>query len=138
MYARSGPWTAYTPSWTSTGTAPAIGNGSLVGAYRIDGKTLFIRLRMVAGSTTTFGTGSWSFSLPAGVTSVTGTQQYITARGVDVSASANYSGSGRVVSAATAIEGIHIGSGTAFISNTTPFTWANTDEFHMTGAVEVA
>lgn len=131
-------WTSYTPTWTTTGSAPAIGNGTLAGAYRIDGKTLFIRIRFIPGSTTTFGTGSWSFSLPGGVTSVSGTQQYIAARGVDVSASANYSGSGRVVSSATALSGIHLGSGTSFIDGTIPFTWTTSDEFHMTGVVEIA
>lgn len=60
-------WTSYTPTWsTSNATQPAIGNGTLTGAYRPIGKTVFFRIRFVAGSTTTFGDGLWSFSLPSG------------------------------------------------------------------------
>lgn len=63
------PWTAYTPVWTSTGTAPALGNGSLVGAYKLldpATKSIHVRMRLVAQSATTFGTGLWMFTLPAG------------------------------------------------------------------------
>ncbi|TQS29124.1 hypothetical protein [Microbispora sp. KK1-11] len=60
-------WTAYTPTWsTSNATQPSVGNGTLTGAYRAVGKTVFFRLRFQAGSTTTFGDGLWSFSLPVG------------------------------------------------------------------------
>lgn len=62
-------WTTYTPSWTSTGTAPVIGNGTLTGAFCQIGKTVFWRLKFIAGSTSTFGTGQWRFSIP--VTSTT-------------------------------------------------------------------
>lgn len=58
------PWTAYTPLWSTTGTPPAIGNGTLIGAYRQMGKTVLCRFYMLAGSTTTFGTGGWRFTLP--------------------------------------------------------------------------
>lgn len=56
--------TTYTPTWTSTGTAPAIGNGSLTGRYMKIGRMVFCEINMIAGSTTTFGTGNYSFSLP--------------------------------------------------------------------------
>lgn len=59
-------WIQYTPAWTSTGTAPAIGNGSLAGFYLLVGKTMHLAIRMLAGTSTTYGTGSWSFSLPSG------------------------------------------------------------------------
>ena len=57
-------WVTYTPVWTSGGTAPAIGNGTLAGRYSITGKTVNVIINMIAGSTTTFGTGSYTFSLP--------------------------------------------------------------------------
>jgi hypothetical protein len=57
-------WTTYTPSWTASTTNPAIGNGTLIGRYKQIGKTVFVYIRMQAGSSTTFGTGQWRFSLP--------------------------------------------------------------------------
>jgi len=57
----------YTPSWTALGTAPAIGNGSISGYYIKTGKKVTARVNLLVGSTTTFGTGQWSFSLPTSV-----------------------------------------------------------------------
>jgi hypothetical protein len=57
-------WTSYTPQWTTNGTQPVLGNGTLVGYYKLIGKTCFVRTKLVAGSTTTFGSGQFEFSLP--------------------------------------------------------------------------
>lgn len=54
----------FTPSWTSSGTAPAIGNGFLLGYFTILGKLVTCEWLWVAGSTTTFGTGFYFFGLP--------------------------------------------------------------------------
>jgi hypothetical protein len=58
-------WSAWTPAWTATGTAPAIGNGTLSGRYVAVGKTVLLHFQWVAGSTTTYGTGNYRWSLPA-------------------------------------------------------------------------
>jgi hypothetical protein len=60
-------WTTYTPSWSTGGTQPVIGNGTLTGRYRLTGKTLDLVIWMIAGSTTTFGTAQWVFSIPSGL-----------------------------------------------------------------------
>ncbi|MGW1609404.1 hypothetical protein ACWCQZ_08400 [Streptomyces sp. NPDC002285] len=57
-------WTAYTPTWTSSGTAPAIGNGTLLGRYMKFGRTVICHINMTTGSTSTYGTGNYSWSLP--------------------------------------------------------------------------
>jgi len=56
--------TNYTPTWTATTTNPSLGNGSIAGRYyRISNVvTAFINLTM--GSTTTYGSGVWWFSMP--------------------------------------------------------------------------
>jgi len=57
----------YVPTWTASGTAPAIGNGTLTGLYWFSGtdnKLVNVRIRWLAGSTTTFGTGTYAFALP--------------------------------------------------------------------------
>lgn len=55
---------AYTPAWTAATTNPTIGNGSVVGEYERDGNYVVARVTANFGSTTTFGTGTYSFSLP--------------------------------------------------------------------------
>jgi hypothetical protein len=59
------PWTAYTPTWQASGTAPSLGNGLLEGRYRyLDDRSVAVRIRLQPGSTTTFGTGNYMFRLP--------------------------------------------------------------------------
>lgn len=56
---------AFTPEWTCTsGTQPSLGNGTLVGYYSQIGHEVHATIVLTAGSTTTFGTGAWAFSLP--------------------------------------------------------------------------
>lgn len=54
----------YTPTWTSSGTAPALGNGTLKGFYGTNGAIMIVTVELVMGSTTTFGTGEYYISLP--------------------------------------------------------------------------
>jgi len=58
------PYANYTPTWTSSGTAPAIGNAAVVGRYVQIDKVVHCYGRITFGSTSTFGTGVWSFALP--------------------------------------------------------------------------
>lgn len=62
--------TTYTPTWTSSGTAVALGNGTLTGHYLKIGKLVFYSISLVAGSTTTFGTGTYNFALPVAAATV--------------------------------------------------------------------
>jgi hypothetical protein len=57
-------WTATTPSWTAATTNPAIGNGSIEGRYIQLGPLVWYRGKILAGSTTTFGSGEYRISLP--------------------------------------------------------------------------
>lgn len=57
-------WASYTPSWTSTGTNPTLNNGTLVGTYVEAGKLILVRIELTIGSSTSAGTGNYSFSLP--------------------------------------------------------------------------
>jgi len=57
-------WTTYTPTWTADGTAPAIGNGTLTGRYKTVGKSVLFSIRVLMGTTTTYGSGNWRFGLP--------------------------------------------------------------------------
>lgn len=55
---------SYTPAWTSNGAAPAIGNGSIAGAYIQRGREVWFRFQFSLGGTSTVGTGNYRFSLP--------------------------------------------------------------------------
>jgi len=64
------PEAAYTPTWTASGSAPAIGNGTLTGRYSRQGSSITATINLTLGSTSTLGTGDWRFGLP--VTRVNG------------------------------------------------------------------
>lgn len=70
-----GAWTGYTPTLTATTTNPTIGNGSIIGRYKQYGKLVVFDLEFVFGSTSTAGSGNYSFSLPPSlpVTNASGT-----------------------------------------------------------------
>jgi hypothetical protein len=65
MKAIGDPWTAYTPVWTGATTNPVIGNGTILGAYSQAGKMVNFWLEVTMGSTTTYGSGGYSITLPA-------------------------------------------------------------------------
>lgn len=58
------PFQSWTPVWTGATTNPVLNNGTLEGAYARIGDVVFWRLSLKIGSTTTTGSGLWSFSLP--------------------------------------------------------------------------
>lgn len=118
--------TSYNPVWSASGTAPSIGNGTLTGKSFKYGPLTIVNIKLIAGSTTTFGTGEWAFSLP-----VTGTADtnigtaFALNNGVAGYAGVAYQGS---VSQITQI----YGDGTAGFGPTVPFNWASTDQLNIT------
>jgi hypothetical protein len=59
-----GAWTAYTPTWSATGTNPVVVNGTLIGRYKQVDKTVHFEIVYTVGSTDTLGTGGYSWTLP--------------------------------------------------------------------------
>jgi hypothetical protein len=67
-----GKSTAWQPVWgIVAGTAPTLGNGSLTGKYARVGDFVYFTINLVMGSTTTFGSGGYTFSLPFAMTDST-------------------------------------------------------------------
>ncbi|WP_294312732.1 hypothetical protein [uncultured Sphingomonas sp.] len=58
------PLSIVLPAWTASGTAPSIGNGLLAAALSRSGGHVTYDLDLVFGSTTTAGSGAWSFETP--------------------------------------------------------------------------
>ena len=52
-------WVSYTPIWNGS-----IGNGTLTGAYIKAQGVVFYRGKLIPGSTTTFGSGTWTLTTP--------------------------------------------------------------------------
>ncbi len=137
-------WFAYTPTWTSAGTQPDIGNGTLVGRFTINGKTVVVQVRFVVGNSSTMGTSDYYWALP--VTANTGQPVALAAprggigdwAGADSGVS-DYGGIVRMSdTAATKVELSYpnIGSGvsgryTGAVGQTQPFTWGTNDNFAM-------
>lgn len=134
-----GAWTSFTPTWTGSGGNPAIGNGSLVGGYLQIGKLLFVRINMTAGSTTTFGTGTWDFAIPNSLTVANTYTQPLSAFFWDSSASTWYSGNGfSGALSSTSVISVRSHGSTAGVSSTVPFTWATGDVCAIDGILQVA
>jgi hypothetical protein len=130
-------WTAFTPVWTSTITPPSLGNGTATGAYITSGKLLIARYRLNIGSTTTTGTGTWAFELPAGIVSSTSGNNTGFAVGScmmrDNSAAQQFCGNVFQISGTT----VEIrGQAANVVGQLVPFTWAVNDFITFTMITE--
>ena len=123
----------YTPTWTGAVSNPAIGNGTLTGRYYLIGKLCFATIKLVCGSTTTYGSGAWSFSLPS--TPATFGVQVGSARVLD-SGTALFPGVAVTIGDGTAKVQATVGTAstdaTANIDSGRPMTWAQNDELYLT------
>ncbi|MFE2555962.1 hypothetical protein ACFXGT_07990 [Streptomyces sp. NPDC059352] len=131
-------WTAYTPVWTAATTNPVLGNGTIVGKHRKIGRLVHFQIDLTMGSTTTYGTGAWSLTLPftaaassgsrIGVAQALGASRF--AGQVVVSPGA--SGTSPFFPASSAVSNLSSGS------SAVPFAWANGNELRITGCYESA
>jgi hypothetical protein len=131
-----GAWTTYVPVWTSTGTAPALGNGSLTGRYVQIGKTVIAKANLTMGSTTTFGTGNYFISLPATAFAVEVNSLGL-ARAFDASAGAIY-GATAVMNTSSKVQMETFASSVVVWTNLVPVTWATSDQLAIQVIYEAA
>jgi len=137
-----GVWTAYTPTWTAATTNPSIGNGTLAGRYTQIGKTCVLVIGLTMGSTTTFGSGNWSFSLPKTAKKTSGINFYGVAH-IRKGGTANYERVAQISpSLSTTVINMFTdptpGSNSQSISATVPFTWGNGDSLGFQITYEIA
>jgi len=132
-----GKWQSYTVSWTAATTNPAIGNGTLNGKYVQIGKIITCNNYLLAGSTTTFGSGGFGFSLPITVySSAVGFVGNFIAN--DNSANGWYSGQAIVVGGDTKIITFIRDGISSYLSYNTPHVWASGDSLFISLTYEVA
>lgn len=139
--AASEAWTTYGSgaSWTSSGVAPAIGNGTWSGRYCQVNKLVDFSVKITMGTTTTYGTGTYRVALPVSMSTsnpgrflvvVTDNSGGTTFHGV------TYTVSGTV--APIAIDNGTAGGAVAAVTATVPFTFANLDTIEVVGRYEAA
>jgi uncharacterized membrane protein YbhN (UPF0104 family) len=131
-------WTTYTPTWTAATTNPVLGNGTIVGRYKKIGKVVNFQIDLTMGSTTTYGSGAWSVTLPFAAAASSGSR---------IGVAQALGGSrfpGQVVISPSATGTSPFFPSSSSVSNlssvaaTTPFAWANGNELRITGCYESA
>ncbi len=121
----------YTPVWTGSITNPVLGDGSIYGWYTKRGHTVTASITLVAGSTTTFGSGSFQFSLPFDVHN-DGTMVYLGAARIgDSNTGKSYLAVVRAYQN-LGIVTLQTNGEVSAITATSPITWASGDVLEMT------
>ena len=123
-------------AWSSSGTQPALGNGTLVGRYRqtVDSDLVIFEFRLVMGSTTTYGTGTYFFSAPVtpssiATTNASGYCYFLDAGTQDKIGGLKFEDNTKVTP---------VGATGGVVTPTNPHTWANTDQIKGTILYEPA
>lgn len=132
-----GAWSTYTVTWTGSTTNPVLGNGTLIGRYLQVGRRYDVHIDLTAGSSTTYGSGGWAFSLPATAASVGSRVGHAHAL---QSASQRYGGQCIIGLAATNTSPF-CPTGTtplAQVAAGVPFTWASGNQLRLTFTYESA
>lgn len=134
-------WTSYTPAWTTDSTQPTLGNGSVTGAYKLIGKTCFVRVRLYWGTTTSNGTGAFYFSLPVSASTSWGIQMPVSILDngnawYQAIANGEYGG----FTSKTALIGQSAGGANSSqaITGTFPFTFGNLDSIQFNGSYQTS
>jgi hypothetical protein len=125
----------FTPTWGASGTAPAIGNGLLQGIYSRQGNTVTASITLAPGSTTTYGTGTWTFSLPI---SNAANDSIGTLLAFDTSTGTYTTGVCNVLASASTAALLVASGATASWGATAPFTWATGDALRLTITYPIA
>jgi hypothetical protein len=112
----------YTPTWASAATQPSLGNGTITGHYMKIGNLYIVKIKLTMGSTTTYGSGAYQFSLPSSALHV----MFGQTRAGDTGTASTY-GIVRVV----ANNAFVFTNAAAAYHATSPHTWADTDELEV-------
>lgn len=123
------PETTYSVAWTAATTNPAIGNGTLTGTCERDENYVIARVKAQFGSTTTFGSGAYSFSLP--FTPYTHTNDIIAAAYGFHSGVSFLVGVCVIASGSSTVSLLLGAAPTANVGPTVPVTWASGDRIEF-------
>lgn len=131
-----GKLTSYTPTWAAAITNPVLGNGAIEGYYVRVGDLVYFNIKLVMGSTTTYGSGAYTFSLPIPMTATFNgftSQSYALDAGV-----AWYRGFFAESTPNGYTDKINlVKSDGTVMTNTVPFTFGNQDAIYVWGVYHV-
>lgn len=127
---QTGAWTPYTPVWAASGPAPSLGNGVLLGAYTRVGRMVTVRIGLFGGSSTTWGSGSYSLTLPftANVSGIPAGQfAHVGTILASAASNANFYTLGALIDQSTpgVVNGV-VNGASSFWGQGNPITWATT------------
>jgi hypothetical protein len=112
-------------SWTSTGVAPVLGDGTYTSRYLVRGKTVTWAARILMGAGTTFGTGTYRFGAPFAA-QTNAPQMYVGAAILlDADTAANRRNGATFFNTASDIV---IYSPAGLVTAASPFAWAVNDQ----------
>lgn len=129
------PWTTSVPTWTAS-VNPSIGNGSIAGRHTQIGKLVTYGVLVDIGSTTTFGSGAWKFSLPVAPNS-SALGKFVGVVFANDTGTAFRVGS-VFFNSSTELILTHHGDSTGGWGATNPHTWATGDSITFTIVYEAA
>lgn len=129
----SDAWSSYTPTWAASGTAVSLGNGTQTGKYLQVGKFVVAKFNITMGSSTTYGTGTYTVAAPVAPNSDAFIHGVMWA--FDNSTTTTYVGA---VQTGTANFAFRCHGGTAQVGQTVPFTWAQSDHIRGLAVYEVS
>lgn len=126
-YAHSIDYHEFTPAWdTAANPQPSLGNGTLFASYLLTQGLCFYALKLIYGSTSTGGTGTWRFSLPR---NIAGDKVMVGSAHMEDSGATFYLGTAVTIvpgsSTADVVRVLSTSSG--YVNSTVPFTWATGD-----------
>lgn len=134
-----GAWTTYNPVWTGSTTNPVVNNGSLTGRYSKFGRDVRFHINLICGSTTTYGSGNYAYTLPPFAAANLGASLIGT---VQLLGTARWGGQLVVTPAATTINLFFPPSSSDtrlfFHTPSVPETMANGTQLRITGTYESA
>lgn len=129
-------WTAYTPTWGNTGTANTLGNATISGRYHVINKRVFFKVQFVFGSTSTAGSGVYTFTLPLTAVANTSPRQCLGSAVILDASVGNYGGTVEQFTTTTCVV-YNTNAVTNGVSGTVPMTWVSTDSIAIQGSYEI-
>lgn len=125
-------------AFTPTLTNGSVGNGTLVGRYIQLGKLVYFHINLTFGTTTAIS-GVFSLSFPVAATANGGgTLRVVMGEAFDNSATQYWDVRGRLTNGTTFSLWTGDAASSAQLTTGSPFTWATSDELHVTGVYEAA
>ena len=117
-------WLNYVPVWASSGTAVSLGNATIQGRYKIAYNSLKLIFFQSMGGTTTFGTGTYTWTAPFSAVTYSNGQWQSSAQAFDSSPTTFFVTFLRILSGASIM---HMVTNSGIVAQTVPFTWASGD-----------